>query len=473
LALNDAAYSIVQFDAATAACLALSNTTETATSELYSVREGGLKALAERVDLGGASSTLVLPRHEATLRILTLPAQDPDEIKSMVSLSASELVPYPIEEMLVTHACLARLPGGESRVLVVLVRQEVIDGHLAEMRDAGLEPTHVFLSTACLIASASEGPDDNAILYVGPSSLELAVFREGELRFSRGIAHSDMWDLESPVGREALAYETRDMLAAFRRESEDGTGADAIQVSAYGLSAPDIVRILSDATGKEFQSAGPETGTDADAESYPATLMGAWRLLRGEGPLILPLAPPDLAQRQKLRSVQSGLGRGLALASAVLLAMVLWFGQAVWQRHVLIEELQRQVEAIAPSVQGIAAKQQGLQIISRQVDRGGSFLELLAGVANSAPPDSINITRIQFERETGMTLWGRAQSKDLILRDFLGGMRENATGNLALLSQAHSLYETAGTERNVAIFNYQIAIPVSEEDGDVDASRLR
>lgn len=123
-------------------------------------------------------------------------------------------------------------------------------------------------------------------------------------------------------------------------------------------------------------------------------------------------------------------------------------------------------DGIAPRAEGIAAKQQGLRIISRQVEQGASFLQILAGIAGAAPPVDLNITRIQYNKDSGVDIWGRATAKDRVLKDFLGGIRRSASADLALFSHAHSIYETVGTERNQSIVNYQITIPMHEEDVD-------
>ncbi|MCF6285006.1 MAG: hypothetical protein L3K26_07435, partial [Candidatus Hydrogenedentes bacterium] len=152
MALNDANIRILQFDETAAACL---NHSQGDKPSLCIVHEGGLTALLQAPGMIDGPCHTILPRHEATLRILNLPTQNADEIASMVALSASEWVPYPIEEMLLTHQCLAHLPSGESRVLVVLVRNATLDAHLAALNAEGLEPAQIYLSTACLVAATS------------------------------------------------------------------------------------------------------------------------------------------------------------------------------------------------------------------------------------------------------------------------------------------------------------------------------
>jgi len=467
LALHDATITIVQFDGQYAACLQVhvgAGAAKVAPS-LRHGRDGGLGGLFGGSTPPAGPCFSILPRHDATLRILTLPSQDAAEIASMVALGAADLVPYPIEEMRVAHQCLASLPSGESRVLVVLVRHATVDAHIAAMAEAGLEPRQIYLSTACLVAAAADldATGDVALLHMEPRSLELVAVRGGELLFSRGVVQGAPWDFAEPHGRELLAYEARELLAAYRREKDDGRGADVIHVSASGFPPDRVAALLAEATGKDCRAA--ETGQDLSpgGEYCPATLAGALRLARGGGPLTLPLAPPALARRRAVKGAMYRLAHGLLLAAIILAPLLIWFGQAVWQRQQLIASLREEIAAVAPGAQGVAAKQHGLQIISRQVERDGSFLELLAGIAAAAPASGLNLTRIQYDREEGLNLWGRALTKDLVLKDFLGALRGQAEGNLAPFSRAHSLYETAGTELGEPIINFHVTVPLPEE----------
>ncbi len=475
MALPDAAITLVQLDGTATTSLRIVPGAPFPAQIHYSP-EGTLPLPQDPSHDALTPCIILLPRHEVTLRILTLPSQDPAEIAAMVQFDAADSVPYPIDEMEIRHELLAPLPGGESRVLVVLLQRAKMNEDIAALQRAGGEAIDVVLSSMCLVAAAGEATastGDVAILHVDRSSLELVVVRQGILSFSRAITQAAPWNLEDPHSRESLTYEARELLGAYRRESADGLGVEEVHISATGLPAESIATLLEDALGKPCPLAEflPEFNTTTGPG--PATFAGAYRLYQAEGPMPLSLAPPGLARQRTLRRAQAGIRQATLLVGVVLLAALLCFAQAWWQRHQLIVELERERDIIAPRAEGIAAKQQGLRIISRQVEQGASFLEILAGLAEAAPPSDLNITRIQYDRASGLDVWGRATSKDRILKDFLGGIRREASKNLALFSQAHSLYETVGTERDQPIVNYQITIPLSEEDVDGTAPPTR
>lgn len=489
MARSDAALSILQFDAAAITHVAVTPAgagfqigDSAAESVEGPLTADALRAFAETHHVAAEALYTVLPRHDVTVRILTLPARDPAEIASMVELTAGEYVPYPRESLVIKHHRIAELPGGESRVLLVLAHQDTIDRHLDLLRAAALEPRQIYLSTVCLHAAAAVALDAPAgrfaLVHLGPASLEVAVIDEGALQFSRGVAHDGRWDLASPHGRESLAYEVRDALSAYRRECEDGLGVDTLYVGAEHRDESDIAELLAEATEKSCTPArfldAPAVleGTETGRPSLVA--VGAALAATGRAPLAITLLPESLVREHAMRDVQQRARHAAILAAVVLAALGAWFAQAVVQRMLLIDELQTRIDTLAPRAEGVAAKQERLQIISRQVNGDAGFLPLLSAVSEAAPPSDFNITRVQYGRGEGLDIWGRSRTKDLILSEFLGNLRGLGEGGLAMLARAHSQYETAGRERDETVFNYHVTVPArGEEDRDAPEAMAR
>lgn len=480
MARSDAAISIVQFDEASLTHLAVVPSGSGFRVEAQETRRAdgpvdgvALRAFADACDVARDALYTVLPRHRVTVRILTLPAQAPDEIAAMVALSAGEFAPYPRDSLLVKHGIIAELPGGESRVLVVLIHRDELDRHLALLAAAGLEPRDVFLSTACMHAAAVSAPGAPAgrfaLIHLSVAGIEVAVVEDGVLQFSRGAAHDSPWDLGGPQSRESLMYELRDALSAYRRECDDGIGVETLFVGGEVQDVEALAAMVHEATGTTCHAAafvaGLLEGGGADAGTIPLIGLGAALAATGRAPLAISLLPPSLSRDRAFRGMQRQALRAAALAGVVLAALVAWFAQAVVQRTLLARELQARLDALAPSAQGVAAKQERLHIISRQVDQDGGILPLLAAVAAAAPESGFNVTRILYSRGEGLDIWGRALTKDLVLTDFLGALRGMGEGGLSMLARAHSQYETAGRERNQLIFNYHVAVPVLEKEG--------
>ena len=157
----------------------------------------------------------------------------------MIRFSAEEYVPYPVDELIIQNAILRREPGGESKVLAVLAHRDVLKNHLAPLRKAGIIPQRVLLSTACLAnaVTAARPPAQGAyaLANLSSSGLEILVFLGSKLLFGRGVASEQDWSkrgADAAGADEELAIEVRGSLSAYRRESEDGEGAENVYLAS-------------------------------------------------------------------------------------------------------------------------------------------------------------------------------------------------------------------------------------------------
>jgi len=438
---------------------------------------------------------LVLPRHEVTTRILTLPSQADAEIAQMLRLSAEEFVPYPAEEVILDHAILERLPNGESRVFAVLAHREAVERIVATCESLGICPDQVVLSTACLarLNPARKGEMVGTVL-LQPGGLEVAVFREGMLVYSRGVSNIADWtsvcrDPEQPfegggiiqdAAADDLATEIRSSLSMYRRESVDEAAVTRVLVGADGCDTAALCRALEtrlNLSCEPMVTGGTATGMVTFG--LPGVAAPVWcaagAVVEDGGVISIDLTPERLrtaARGRRMTSLLTRLGVMLAVSAVLLFAA---YRVEVSRRTAYIAELEQQVQALEPRAKGIAEMREQLNILRRQVDRSGSILEQLAAVVRAVPQDRVNITRVSLSRNDGITVWGRAKTVDDVA-EFAQNLR--AQGEqfpaLAFFAAARSLYEQKATEQNQEIFTYQIDIPRTppeEESRDAERSR--
>jgi len=429
-----------------------------------------LKTFAETHGLGSDVVYTVLPRHQVTTRIVELPSQDPGEIATMVRLNAEEYVPFSVDELIVDQDIIEVLPSGLSRVLVALVHRDVVHAHASVLTEAGIRAEQVFLSTPCLAAAAAEYGTSNdapcAWADLSSAGLEVLVTVGGRLAYTRGVASEQDWSLTGPDAAEMqdeLAVELRGSLSAYRRESDDGLGVDRVCVSSEYARVQPLLEQLAGETGKECVQADGADAFEGKTEALPLALLGAALLVRDEARLRIELLPEELRKGRELAGARRAAYRLAAMAVAVLIVCGIWFGQAVYQRLLYIQELERHVAVIEPSAKGIAEKREQLQILARQVGPEGNVLEVLAALAEVAPDQDLNINNFVYSRGRSIDFYGRARSVDDVYR-YLADIRGLAEGPLSLLAQAKSMYENEGTERGEKIYNYRISIPINEQE---------
>jgi len=460
------------------------------------------------------SCYLVLPRHEITSRIVTFPSQNIDEIKNMVALSAEEYVPYSSDEIQTSQMILEQLPNDESKVFIAIAHRDLIDEKINILREIGLEPLGILVSTGLIADTAIPLAKDKlhtgniGIVHLALGGIEFAIFHNNRLQFSRGVRTT--WELREHKETTTIPEKKDEdiVLDPFRIHSEPLVEHSQQTTKAQSELATDLtqeivreirtsVNTYQQETESEFTinkiyiSAdfpvpqhlkdelqkfldipcvliSPEhiTGCSWKTEWAPpisAPLVGVALSLFDNKPTPLNLLPEKLLITQKVREIAKHIKRLAVLGIVLILSLVGLFAQSVYQRQKLIHELQRQVAEIESNARGVAEKRQQLQILRREVAKNGSALDCLSRITASTPP-RVNMNMYSYRRNEGINIWGRAKSVDDV-HAFAENLRRQAiSSSLSAFQQARSVYEQQTREQNEVIFDYQISIPFSEEE---------
>ncbi len=428
-----------------------------------------LGRFADANRLAGDRLFTVLPRHETTLRVLELPSQSDDEIEGMVRLSAEEIVPFSAEELVTGHCILEKLAQGSSKVLAVVVHRDVIDAHLQELKSAGLVPEQILLSTECLMAAGgSDSQGSNAIVHLSPGGIEILILDDGRFAYGRGIATERLWDESGPDqgAGEELASEVRASLATHRRASHDAGGTETISVSSGCVDTRPIARKLGDDLGLSCREASQvlqNVGPGVEGLQFtPAVALGAALIAQKPGEHHVELMPRTVMRKREAASLRLRLARVAAMLAVALVSFGGAYWQAVAQRSAYIEELEARAEVLRPLARSVATKRQQLRMLQRRVERESTVLELLGGIARLAPKEGLNITRFDYERENGITLYGRA-----LEARFFDGMIDRLRGEgaqtFSQFAQAQESYRTLRKERAQEVWDFSIAIPFDQK----------
>ncbi len=412
---------------------------------------------AKRHELLDDRIFFVLPRHEAAVRILELPSQDPLELGGMVHLGAEEIVPFPLDELQTSYCLLSPIEGGSSRVLAVVVRKAVIEAYLDALRAARLDFEQVFLSTSCILTALKrEGTTSCAATHVGPGGLEVALLRDGQMIFGRGVAVSVSIENDrfSESSLDEIAAEVRASLSASRRESSDGSAPGELLVSATGADAGPIAEALGaalDQPAHVYRHDGANSLVDA----------GAMATVQGDRSYFIDLTPESELIR---RYASVARARGLRVAVAVLIAAIAAgavYAQAVTQRGAYLRELDARADDLRPLAQTLRTKRQQLRLIEEQVQRSASPIVVLATIASLAPEAGLNFTRFSYDQRQGVTVNGSATEPKLF-DGLIDSLRGPGAAAIPQFARAQELYRTARVERNQNVWDFAVTIPFTE-----------
>jgi Tfp pilus assembly protein PilN len=132
----------------------------------------------------------------------------------------------------------------------------------------------------------------------------------------------------------------------------------------------------------------------------------------------------------------------------------------VHQRHAYLAELAKQTAQVQDLAQGVAAKQKQLRLVRGHLDRSGGVLELLAKVAELAPPSGLNISRVVFKRGDSISIEGRTETKESV-NQLADALRKAGAPNL---EQTIGGMLKSTQERGKEVWQYELVskFPVAE-----------
>ncbi len=457
---------------------------------------------------------LILPRHEITSRIITLPSQDPNEIMSMVELNAEEFVPYSLEEIQISQCVLEKLPDSHSRVFVAIVHRDLIQEKLKILRELGWEPQGIWVSTGGFIHSLPEiikraKPIHTIFIHLALGGIEVSIFENSILRFSRGVRTTwESIEVSTSTTIPSVSEPKQEEILDPFRASEEFTSSPRIEEEVIAESSGDIVQELLREIRTSINSYQREAETEITIDTiyissdfsvegqlkeeltklldipcvslsitdFPSLqsnenisppvsmpLIGAGLAVYHDKPILLDLLPEELRITHQFKNLSRHLIRVGVLVSLLILTLVGWFAENVYLRMQLIRELEKQVAELEPNARGIAEKRQQLQILRREVAKSGSVLDYLSRISEAVPP-KVNLNMFSYRRGEGINIWGRALLIDDI-HTFAENLRKQAvSSSLKALQQARSVYEQQTREQNQIVYDYQITIPFVEEE---------
>ncbi len=418
----------------------------------------------------------VIPRHEITARIIELPSHNQEELAGMVALNAEDFVPFTADELITAFTVLDKAHTGTAKVFAAVAHRDLIHGHIEILREAGIAPRQVFLSTTCLIdaVAASPPPESHcfAVVNLAQGGLEVVVFNEGVVEYARGIATDTNWSVEDAEARgEAVAelsHEIQNSLSAHRRESFMGASATEVYLCSDtgGLAA--IAEALD--ADKDYECKPATFGLNvghAEAVDFgsavPLVAAGAAVEALGETPWTIHLLPEDeLGQRAAATRRKSAV-RVTAFAAAAIVALTALYTQAVMQRTGYLSELEQQADVLRPRIAGLIAKRKHLERLKQQVERKDTALELLAGLVGLLPDEGVNITRYEFYHDDRIELNGRATAQEAVLQ-LTKDLNNAGLESYKQFARAQRMYITDTRYRNQGVYMFRFDIPFAPEE---------
>lgn len=175
--------------------------------EKYQRQEEALKEAVKKHGKLQGRVVLNFPRSFATIRYLSLPSSNPEELRDMVFYDAERHVPIPLDEMEISFQIIEQLGDHESRVMMVAVPSEELMPYINMCEEAGIEINAVDLDVLADLETYNRtvSPDETiAVVNFGRSAVNMAVVKNQEMMFSRSLPVSETRLLTGFAGANTL-----------------------------------------------------------------------------------------------------------------------------------------------------------------------------------------------------------------------------------------------------------------------------
>jgi len=492
-------------------------------------RSAKLEALETILATLGVGDTTVVgtgfPVDQASIRLIQMPFSDKNQIAQTLEFEVEGLVPYDLDEMVVSHRIVSSSPEG-SAVLTAIAPREQLRPFIHDFAALNADPKSIVIDGDLLAIYGEYGTE--AIIDIGHSRTIVTVAREGNAVYSRGISIGG-WHLTQAIANHAkVGFEeaqkikhemTLSTTAYAEWDDDEETQADASPPPARDGSDTEAVRTAlrpllaslrtslvgyEDASGHEIDRIRLTGGSSElvgllnmlkvemgvpvskvapgriDLHSpYGHTLSEAYAHrtsgLTGQG--ALELRTDDFRYRGNMANL-----RMLALASAALLLVGLvggvgMFGYSYKEAHTQLKELDIQLsEAVAlatgdPSIAAaFESPDDALLALQMQTVEASGRIDLLGPIVFGIPPMVTTISQLSSSLPDPKT--ARIDVTELTLTSQSINMKATTDGydaaaNIESSLAANEKFKGArkGNEKKTALgISFTVTIPLGDEE---------
>lgn len=325
---------------------------------------------------------LSIPRQYVTTKNLKLPSQDPREIDEMSGFQAVKQIPYPKEDIVYGSYLVGVDPNGYSKVMLTICHRDVIEGPIAILRDCGLAPSSVTLSSFGLLNWFNLKGDLRKRSEAAPiilvecdnDSSDIAVVHKGKLIYTRGLTFGSN---EAEGYAERLAEEINKTLPVYEKETEAGRPAEALFTG--NITEPERSKsVLEASLNMRIECIGSSEG--GPQASYSSVLGAA---LGFEG---VDLLPKELKVIREVKTRKKELTVSAVLLVAVITALSFVVWNKVHQKESALKILGATLKEITPEAQEIEKMRLASGVIRSQLAKKSEALDVLNELHKIVPP---------------------------------------------------------------------------------------
>lgn len=366
------------------------------------------------------SVTLSVSRNAATVRNLHLPSEDEREIAQMVDLNIVRMVPYKKEDVVSGHRIVGKDEAGYTRVLVVIVRADILRRQVALVEKAGLLVERLTLSSYGLWNSFRSQPSDDAltlVLDIDAGFTDCVIMQKENLLFSRSI-NVGARGLISDFGSSAVKFvnEVKQSLVMFHNEEMNQKVTGIVLCGAK--AAASLEQKLKDEFDVPVTLQPPAKGVGADISVSSMAAAGV------EGAAEAALLLPEIQIRKTLRKDTADLVFFSGLFCYLLVLVGGFYWSQVYIRESHLKTIQFKSTLLERELAQVVDKAGKTDFVKKNLN-SRQIPGIVVSEVQAIIPDTVAVTAVSLDEKGKVFLRGQADGLATAFQfiDSLGGIQ--------------------------------------------------
>lgn len=342
--------------------------------------------------------TISVPRNKVTVRFLRFPSLNQREIAGMVGFQSTKELPFPVEELVSDYLITEQSKDGYTRVILVIVHRDVINGYLAMLGKVGIEPERITLSTEAAFSwyrkrTGKEKLKGSSLLIdMDACNTDITIFYDSCLDFTRGLSFGSV-QLQDLAGlRNKLVQEIRRTIEGYFRQEKTKMVQRIILVHA-NEAAEELGAFLKRELNLPCEVLRPFENLPCSKEICAVQHESEVSLVRVLGMVLetkgkrLNLLPAFLREKQELRLKRKGVRKTSGLLLGIILLAGVIFAKKIHDKQLCLAYLDREIEKTALLSGDVENMLKKIDVIESRGRIKGSSVDVLRELHNLTPVD--------------------------------------------------------------------------------------
>lgn len=351
---------------------------------------------------------LLFSRSQVTMRTVTLPAKNTDELEEMLKCNLSKLVPFEEKSIYYAYDVAGYDARSYMRVVLSFINRDIAQKYISICESAGYIPDAITLSSygvwLRLMQSRRIGFSSKVEIYgvldVDDKDADLVFFSSEGPVYSRSLSFSREMILSEK--KSGLAGEMKQSFVLFQNEGWE-EAPRKIFITGLSLSRSDVADSLRDSLEIPVEIVDGDEKEAGDINCSCAALSGVSYSASGKYPNF---SVPEVNAKKHMRDKTHEFIRLGTRLLAIFFIAVAFFGNTVYFGKHYISFLKKENDKLFADVGEVLERNFISEEIKTVLESRRLPLELLQTLSKTIP-SSVSVTFLEFDGEKA-TLQGEA-----------------------------------------------------------------